>query len=258
MSGNEGYALVTPAMTPHFTVIDFDPRGYGASSRPAQRYTFDTWADDMTGLLDALGVQRAHVHGGSMGSMVALRYAARYPDRVAGLVLGGCSARSDALARLQFSVWKALARAYGCGSRELAEELTAKAVSRQFLEQVGAEQIVDAVMDVAGRMVGEDVFCDACDAMMDADLRPDVAEVTAPTLVMVGGEDQLSPAVQGPSGAGGRWIYDNLTRAARREYLLLETSGHANLMDNAEVSNAAVIDFLREVDGRGAVGLARP
>ncbi len=254
VSGHEGYALVTPAMTEHFTVIDFDPRGYGASSRPQQRYTFDTWADDMAKLLDALGVERAHVHGGSMGSLVALRYAARYPDRVDGLVLGGCSAKSDSLARLQFSVWKALARAYGCGSRELAEELTGKAVSRRFLDTVGVEAIVQAVMDVVGRMVDTDVFCDACDAMMETDLRPDVALVTAPTLVMVGGEDQLSPAVQGPSGAGGQWIYDNLARARRRELLLLETSGHANLMDNAERSNAAVIDFLRDVDGRGRAG----
>ena len=137
VSGHEGYALVTEAMAPHFTVIDFDPRGYGSSSRPAQRYTFDVWADDMAGLLDAIGVERAHVHGGSMGSLVALRYASRHPDRVHGLVLSGCSACSDRMARLQFSVWKSLARAYGCGSRELAEELCSKAVSRTFLDGPG-------------------------------------------------------------------------------------------------------------------------
>lgn len=254
VSGHEGYALVTEAMAPHFTVIDFDPRGYGASSRPAQRYTFDVWADDMAGLLDAIGVERAHVHGGSMGSLVALRYASRHPDRVHGLVLSGCSACSDRMARLQFSVWKSLARAYGCGSRELAEELCGKAVSRTFLDGPGGDGIVDAVMDVVGRMVGDDVFCDACDAMIETDLRPDVARVVAPTLVLVGDEDQLSPADQGPRGAGGRWIFDHLEGAAERELVVIEGSGHANLMDNAERSNAAVVDFLRRVDGRPGGG----
>jgi len=83
---HHGYAAVTPEMARHFTVLDFDPRGYGQSDRRKQRYTFDVWADDMAGLLDALGIERTHVHGGSMGSSLAVHYAAKYPDRVNGLI----------------------------------------------------------------------------------------------------------------------------------------------------------------------------
>ena len=247
VSAHEGYAQVTPVMVDHFTVLDYDPRGYGQSERPAQEYSFDVWCDDMVGLLDALGIDRCHVHGGSMGSMVALRFAARFPERVGGLVVSGCAVKSDFMARCHYEVWKALARAYGTGSRELAAELCSKAVSREYLDGAG-EALVDAVMDVAGRSVDVDVFCAACDAMIETDLKADVAAVRAPTLVIVGVADVLTPAEQGPSGGGGRWIYDHLVRAERREYLEIPASGHANLLDAADVCNPAVIDFLGRVE----------
>lgn len=251
VTGYEGYALVTPAMVDHFRVLDYDPRGYGTSDRPEQEYSFDVWCDDMIGLLDALEIESTHVHGGSMGSMIGLRFAARHPDRVNGLVISGCAVKSDAMAVCHYEVWKALARAYGTGSRELAVELCSKAVSRAYLDGPnGGETLIEAVMDVAGRTVDTEVFCAACDVMIETDLRDDVGRVRAPTLVMVGDEDVLTPAEQGPRGGGGRWIYDNLTSAASREYLLLESSGHANLMDAADVCNPAVIDFLGRVDGR--------
>lgn len=246
VTAHEGYAQVTPAMVDHFTVLDYDPRGYGQSDRPEQEYSFDVWCADMAGLLDALGIEGCHVHGGSMGSMVALRFAARFPDRVLGLVLSGCAVKSDFMARCQYEVWKALARAYGTGSRELAVELCAKAVSREFLDgPAGGEALVEAVMGVAGRNVAPDVFCAACDAMIETDLRADVPQVMAPTLVIVGLADVLTPGEQGPSGGGGRWIYENLTGASTREYLEIPGSGHANLMDAADVCNPAVIGFLK-------------
>jgi pimeloyl-ACP methyl ester carboxylesterase len=249
VSAHEGYALVTPAMAEHFTVLDYDPRGYGRSDRPQQEYSFDVWCDDMVGLLDALGIERCHVHGGSMGSMVALRFAERFPERVRGLVLSGCAVKSDLMARCHYEVWKALARAYGTGSRELAVELCNKAVSRSFLDGPnGGEALVEAVMEVAGRNVDTDVFCAACDAMIVTDLTAGVTKVRAPTLVIVGLADVLTPAEQGPSGGGGLWIFENLTAAAAREYLPVAESGHANLLDAADVCNPAVIGFLERVE----------
>jgi len=100
-------------------VLDYDHRGYGSSDRPAQRYTLDTWSDDLAGLMDALDLERAHIHGGSMGSFIAVNFAARYPDRVDKLVLGaGAVGRCDRMGVLQFRVWQSLARAYGVASRE--------------------------------------------------------------------------------------------------------------------------------------------
>ena len=253
VSGHEGYAAVTPGMSEHFKVIDYDPRGYGLSDRPKQKYTFDVWAADMAGLLDALQVERAHVHGGSMGGSLAIHYAARYPDRVNGLVVSGSSAKSDHMAKYQYEVWKSLARAYGAGSRELAYDQCNKAVSRAYLDGPdGGEPLVKGVMEVTKRNVETDVFCDACDALIEMDMISDLARVTAPTLVMVGDEDVLTPADQGPDGAGGRFIYEHLDNARFRQFAVIHKAGHANLMDNPDASNRAVIDFLKRASRQAA------
>ena len=62
---------------------------------------------------------------------------------------------------------------------------------------------------------------------------------------MVGDEDARTPADQGPEGAGGRYIYHHLVNARFRG---IADSGHANLLDNLEVSNRHVVDFLARVD----------
>ena len=249
VSGHEGYAAVTPAMAEHFTTIDYDPRGYGQSDRPEQKYTFDVWVDDMAGMLDALGIERTHVHGGSMGATLALLYAARYPERVGGLVVSGCTAKSDYTAIAQYEVWKALARAYGTHSRELAYELCTKAVRRSLLDgPEGRDATVAAIQDLATRFVSMDVFCDACDALIEVDVTEDLAEIRAPALVIVGEEDILTPELPGPTGAGAAYIYEHLTNVACKEYLRLEGSAHASLMDSPEACLAAIIAFLQKVD----------
>src|SRR6476659_4653255 len=79
VNGHEGYGLITPLLADRFTVIDFDHRGYGLSDRPDQKYTMDVWVDDMAGLIDVLGYEKLHVHGGSMGGFIAVLFAAKYP-----------------------------------------------------------------------------------------------------------------------------------------------------------------------------------
>ncbi len=249
VSGHAGYAAVTPGMAEHYKVLDYDPRGYGDSDRPDQKYTFGVWADDMIGLLDVLGIESTHVHGGSMGSTLALYFAARHPDRVRGLVLSGCTAKSDFMAKAQYEVWKSLARAYGTNSRELAYELASKATNRSFLDGPdGGEGLVDAIAELAGTFVSTEVFCDACDALIEVDVTGDLASVRAPTLVIVGGEDMLTPADQGPTGAGGRFIYEGLVNTSFREYVAIPGSGHANLMDSPDECMAAIVPFLQRVD----------
>ena len=127
---HENFGFVTDKMTPHFKVIEFDLRGYGLSERPEQEYSMELWADDIKALFDAIGVERAHVHGTSMGGMVALAFAGRYPERVDGLVLDCASAKSDFMARAHWEVWKQLAQAYGMGGEPLALEIATKCLSR--------------------------------------------------------------------------------------------------------------------------------
>jgi 3-oxoadipate enol-lactonase len=240
VSGHDGYAAVTPRMAEHFTVLDYDHRGYGASDRPEQRYDIDVWADDLAGLLSAVGVERCHVHGGSMGGFIAARFAARYPERVDRLVIGGAVARCDRMGRTQFEVWKLLALAYGVDSEALALELTTKAFSRAYLDTLGDDLVRD-MRDVTARNVTTPVFCDACDAMITTDVVPVLGDITAPTLVMAGSEDCLTPVDAGPDGAGARAMAEAIPDA---RLLVLEGCGHGNLVERADESIDAIVAFL--------------
>ena len=64
-----------------------DLRGHGESDKPSQTYTMDGLADDLAWLLGELGVARPVVVGHSMGGVVALVLAARYPELPAAIVM---------------------------------------------------------------------------------------------------------------------------------------------------------------------------
>ena len=244
VNGHEGYALITPHMQDSFTVIDFDHRGYGASDRPEQKYTMDTWTDDMAALLDTLGVEKCHVHGGSMGGFIACLFAAKYPERVDRLVFNGAVAKCDWLARTNFYLWKRTAQEFGLDSEELALMLLTHAFSRTYLDEMvssGDLHSLDWMQDSIRRNASLEVFCDACDAMAQTDVTGILANVTAPTLVLHGDEDWLTPLDCGPDGAGARKIHEGI---AGSELYILEGCGHGVLFERADEAVAKVIDFL--------------
>jgi pimeloyl-ACP methyl ester carboxylesterase len=242
VSAHEGYSAVTPAMARHFTVLDYDHRGYGQSDRPeGQSYDLDVWVDDLAGLLDHLEIEQLHVHGGSMGGFVATRFAAKYPSRVDRLVIGGAVARCDRMSRTQFQIWKALASAYGVASEELALHLTTHAFSRAYLDTLG-DTAVTEMRDVTARNVTTEVFLAACDFMIRTDTRDDLGAIRAPALVMVGDQDVITPLYAGPDGAGAAFMAERIPQG---ELCVLEGCGHGNLVERADDSIRLIIDFLQ-------------
>lgn len=243
VSAHEGYDTITPVLAEHYEVLDYDHRGYGQSARPRQRYTIDVWCDDLVALLDHLGKERVHIHGGSMGSFVAIAFALAHPDRVDKLALGaGAVAKCDGMGVSHFRVWQHIARAYGVGSREMAEELVNKAFSRHHIDTVGLETLVEGMIDSASRNADTDVFIDACQVMIDADVRDGLPHLTVPTLVMVGSEDVLTPLDAGPGGVGARQVAALIPGA---QLAVFEGSGHGHYIEQADESIAVLLDFLR-------------
>jgi pimeloyl-ACP methyl ester carboxylesterase len=84
--------IVPQKLADRYEVILFDNRGAGRSDQPAGPYAIEQMARDTVGLMDTIGIDRAHVFGGSMGGMVALQMALDYPKRVDKLVLGATTA----------------------------------------------------------------------------------------------------------------------------------------------------------------------
>jgi 2-succinyl-6-hydroxy-2,4-cyclohexadiene-1-carboxylate synthase len=83
---------VVPDVRDRYRVILIDLRGHGQSDRPATGYHMDTMARDVAGVMDHLGLDRAHVIGSSLGAEVGLSLAAGHPERVRTLVCDGALA----------------------------------------------------------------------------------------------------------------------------------------------------------------------
>ena len=84
-----------PVLAERYRVIAFDNRGAGQSDVPDRPYTTRMMADDTAGLMDALGIDRAHVLGVSLGGMIAQEIALNHPARVRSLQLHGTLGRPD-------------------------------------------------------------------------------------------------------------------------------------------------------------------
>ena len=105
------YAFQLPAYTEHFSCISVDLPGSGESDKPPGPYSTETYADQLAGFLAAIGVERAHVAGVSLGAAVGMHLAARHPDRVKTLSLHSAWPATDEYLRTVLGLWRALAAA---------------------------------------------------------------------------------------------------------------------------------------------------
>ena len=240
--GRGNFATLTPLLSQGFQVIDYDMRGFGDSDAPVQEYSMELWADDLAGLLDALEIERAHIHGTSMGGMVAIPFAAKYPDRTNGLVLSCSLAAYDEAARMNKRVWHAIARAYGKGD-EFLDLLIFQLFSRPFIESERIGEARELVAKLISSQTSPEVFAEITAAIESADLVPLLETIAAPTLVVGGRFDIMTPIEMGPSGAGSRILAERIPGA---EFVILD-AGHTFLIEQPEESCALITDFLSRV-----------
>jgi pimeloyl-ACP methyl ester carboxylesterase len=242
--GHFNFDPATPELSKHFKVIDYDMRGYGQSDRPVQHYDMEVWADDLAGLMDALEIEEAHVHGTSMGGMIAIAFAGKYPERTTSVVINCAAAKLGVSGRLIFKNWIDIARmdADGPGSRLLAELITWQALSKRFLEEQDAEKLTDLIQQILRDSNRIEVFTAACQAMCDMDLTSWLPKITSPALVLGGDEDLMTPWDQGPGGAGQEAIYQGIPNSEKH---VVRGSNHSTIFDGAEEHNRVVIDFFK-------------
>lgn len=216
-------------------VIAIDLRGHGESQAPFWLTTVDTYADDVRGLLDHLGIDRAVICGFSMGGYVAFAFLRRYPERVRALILADTRPQPDApegkAARFQSAL---TAQNQGAGA-------IAEAMIGRLLSQKSMDEKADLVERVKGIMQGAPVQGIAGDLMAMAE-RPDsvpmLPSISLPTLVIVGEVDGLTP------------LADSQLMAERIPGAKLEVipgAAHLSNMEEPEHFNRAVRELLGRV-----------
>jgi pimeloyl-ACP methyl ester carboxylesterase len=170
-------------------VISVDLRGFGESPPAAGPFTIADLADDVAGLLDALGLARAAVAGLSMGGYVALAFAARHAGRLAALILADTKAGPDTPeARQARDEAVALVEKEGVGvylDKQLPRLLapSASPALRAHARGLG-DQRPEAV--IAGLVALRD----------RPDRRGELPRIACPTLVIVGADDAVTPPAE--------------------------------------------------------------
>lgn len=239
---HHNFAPITPMLAERFMVIDYDQRGFGESSRPSGGYSLEGWADDAAKLLSTLGIKKAHVHGTSMGGMIAQVFAAKYPELAQSVVLNCTAAKVGRYGRLVFKNWIDIAELDpdGPASRILAELMAWQAVAPRFLEGPEGAETVESIHEIMRSSNSLAPFVSACRAMLDMDLRGLATKIVAPTMVIGGDQDMMTPWEQGPSGAGQRWLAENVPSA---ECHVISGSGHSTIFDNTHEHLRVVSEF---------------
>lgn len=175
-----------PTLAAYCRVLRYDQRGHGGSRAPAGPYTIGDLGLDLIELLDELGIDRAAVCGVSLGAMTAMWVAAHHPERVTSLVLA-CTAPQLGPSEGWYERAAAV-RAHG--TRALAPSL----LERWFPDSVRRDrpELLDQVTAMLAACDDEG-YAGCCEAIADMDLRPDLAAIAAPTLVLAGAEDPVTP-----------------------------------------------------------------
>jgi pimeloyl-ACP methyl ester carboxylesterase len=94
-SSKSTWRFQIPAFKKHYSLVIFDNRGAGNSDKPKGPYSIRQMADDTVGLMEHLGIKKAHVLGVSLGGMIAQELAINYPESVSKLILGCTCACHD-------------------------------------------------------------------------------------------------------------------------------------------------------------------
>jgi pimeloyl-ACP methyl ester carboxylesterase len=215
-------------------VIAFDNRGVGQTDSPDHPYTTRMMAADSLGLMDALGIDRAHVIGVSMGGMIAQELALKSPDRVRSLHLGCTFARPDPYMLALNAAWRDMRIGLGREAtlRTLGLWLFAPSTYAERPELVEA-LLQNALTNPHPQSVtgflrqGEAVAAhDTCDRL---------SAIRCPTLVSVAEDDILVPP---------RFSREIAVRIRGAELRVIPTAGHGYFLEQPDAFNALSLDFI--------------
>lgn len=212
-----------------FRVVRYDTRGHGGSGVPAGPATLERLGRDLLALLDHLDLPRAHLCGLSLGGLTAQWLAAHHPARVNRLVLSNTAARIGSVE----SWGERIAAVESGGMEAIADTVLARFFSPAF--RADHPETV-AACGASLRSIAPAGYAACCAALRDADLRPAVGRIAAPTLVIAGSLDEATPPAQS----------EELQQAIRgSELTVLDGAAHLANVEAPGLFSALLRRFLR-------------
>jgi pimeloyl-ACP methyl ester carboxylesterase len=220
------------ALESRYRLINPDFRGHGRSGPAHKSYSLYDAVEDVVGVLDELGIDRAVWCGLSIGGMVALRAALTVPERVSALVIMDSDAGAETFyPKLKYRVMGAGARSFGTGPflSPICRMMFGATTRRENPALVDEWRSVFAEMDIPSALQG-------LQALISRDsLIARIPEISVPCLVMVGQEDSSLPTPR------SKLIHEGIENS---EYVEIPGAGHLSALEQPEPVNEAMGLFL--------------
>ena len=229
------YAFQLPAYSEHFTCIAIDLPGAGESDKPPGPYATDDYADQVAAFLGAIGVERAHVAGVSLGGAVGIHLAARHPERVRSLSLHSSWPASDDYLKVVVEQWRTLASSLPTVADVVIQGIFPWCFTPEMY--VERAEFVDGLADFVRSRPAQPVeaFLAQSEAALAHDAGAVLGDVRAPTLITFGAHDLVC----------SRRFAEPLESGIRgSELVVFEHLSHAGLHEDPETFNRATLDFL--------------
>lgn len=213
-------------------VTTFDNRGVGRSATPPGEYRIADFAADTVALMDALGLDRVHLVGSSMGGAIAQELALAHPARVRSLVLNGTWCRGDRFLHEIFRSWIWTARK--------ADSLTDFLVAVNlwcFAPRIWNEGIMDGWLEAAAASPypqSVDAFCRSAEALLAHDTADRLGAIACPTLVTVGEVDLVLPP---------RFSRELVSRISGARLEIVSGAGHQPFQEDPASYNELLASF---------------
>jgi pimeloyl-ACP methyl ester carboxylesterase len=229
------YAFQLPAYTEHFSCVAIDLPGSGESDKPPGPCSTEGYADQVAAFLGAIGIERAHVAGVSLGAAVGLHLAARHPGRVRSLSLHSGWHATDDYLKVVVEQWRTLASLLPTVADVVIEGIFPWCFTPDMY--VERPEVVAALVDfVRGRPAQPvDGFLGQIDAVVAHDASAALGEIDAPTLITFGARDLVCST---------RFAEPLTSAIAESELVVFDHLSHAGLHEDPETFNRATLDFL--------------
>jgi 3-oxoadipate enol-lactonase len=215
-----------------FRVLRFDTRGHGASDVPAGAYSMDILSEDLRGLLDGLKVENSHFMGLSMGGMIGMSFALKYPKRLRSLVLCDTSSRIPAEAG---AIWEGRIKT---ATEQGMEPLVEPTLKRWFTEPFFNAN--SAMMARVGKLIRSTPvagYAGCCHAIRPLNITDKLGAINCPVQVVVGEQDAGTPV------AMSRDIVNAIPGA---ELVIIPSASHLSNLEQPAKFNEAVLGFLNK------------
>ncbi len=217
----------------HFRVVAFDHRGTGANAEPLPGgYTIEKMADDVVAVLDAAGIEQAHLLGHALGGLVGLEMALRHPRRLGRLVAVNAWAKADRHTERCFDIRIGILEAQGAEAYVAAQPLflhTAPYLSTHH------GRILAEIAHGTAHFQGKPNLLARIAALRAFDVSEDLRRITAPVLVAAARDDLLVP------WTASKILAEGLPNA---EFWLTSEGGHAFTVEQPDRFNPVLLDFL--------------